>query len=153
LPFTGYTEGLPASGSTVRTSGSYARKHNPWVYFRTVPSGANQPFSRFPHNYSTLPTVAMVVPKQRNGMHNRSIQQGDSWLRQHLGGYVQWALRHTSLLILTWNEDNSSPSNQMATIFVGPMVRAGRYSTVINHYSLLRTVETLYRVGVAIAAR
>jgi acid phosphatase len=60
---------------------------------------------------------------------------------------VQWAQSHNSLLIVTWDEDDSAHSNQIPVIFVGPMVRAGRYSTSINHYSVLRTVETLYGVG------
>ena len=33
--FIGYSEDLPAPGSTVCTSGAYARKHNPWVNFST----------------------------------------------------------------------------------------------------------------------
>jgi acid phosphatase len=147
LQFTGYAEGLPAPGSTVCTSGSYARKHNPWAYFRNVPAGANQPFSAFPHDYSTLPTVAMVVPNQRNDMHNGSIQQADRWLRRQLGGYAQWAQSHNSLLILTWDEDDFGHSNQIPTIFVGSMVQAGQYSESISHYSVLDTVEALYGVG------
>ena len=36
-PSSGYAEGLPAAGSTVCTAGRYARKHSPWVNFRTCP--------------------------------------------------------------------------------------------------------------------
>ena len=68
----------------------------------------------------------MVVPNQANDMHNGSIQQADSWLQQQLGSYVQWAQSHNSLLIVTWDEDNSSHSNQIPVIFVGPMVRPGK---------------------------
>ncbi|HEV8557041.1 MAG TPA: alkaline phosphatase family protein, partial [Actinophytocola sp.] len=31
LTFAGYSEGLPSTGSTVCTSGRYARKHSPWM--------------------------------------------------------------------------------------------------------------------------
>jgi acid phosphatase len=142
--FTGYSEGLPAAGSTGCSSGSYARKHNPWVYFSNVAATANQPFSRFPSNYTALPTVAMVIPNQSNDMHNGSIQQGDSWLRQHIDGYAQWAQSHNSLLIVTWDEDDFSHSNWIPVIFVGPMVRPGQDSTSINHYTVLRTLEAMY---------
>src|SRR5882724_10898767 len=48
LTFTGFSEDLPSAGSTVCTSGAYARKHAPWVNFTNVPAAANQPFSAFP---------------------------------------------------------------------------------------------------------
>src|SRR5206468_167607 len=37
--FKGYSEDLPSIGSTICTSGNYARKHNPWVNFSNVPNG------------------------------------------------------------------------------------------------------------------
>src|SRR5262249_22937204 len=70
LTFGGYSEDLPSVGSTVCTSGSYARKHNPWVNFTDVPSSDNLPFTSFPTNFSTLPTVSIVVPNQQNDMHD-----------------------------------------------------------------------------------
>jgi hypothetical protein len=48
LTFGGYSADLPSIGSTVCTSGAYARKHNPWVNFSNVPSSANMPFTSFP---------------------------------------------------------------------------------------------------------
>ena len=44
--FAGYSEDLPAAGSTVCSAGSYARKHNPWVDFPALPAAVNQPPSR-----------------------------------------------------------------------------------------------------------
>jgi hypothetical protein len=29
-------------------------------------------------------------------------------------------------------------------MFVGPMIRAGRYAERINHYNVLRTIEDIY---------
>src|SRR5689334_19858090 len=43
LTFTGWSEDLPAAGSTVCTAGGYARKHNPWVDFPALPAAVNQP--------------------------------------------------------------------------------------------------------------
>ena len=72
------------------------------------------------------------------------IQAGDRWLQTHLDAYVQWAQQHNSLLIVTWDEDNGKEHNRIATLFVGPMVRAGRYGQRITHYNVLRTIEDLY---------
>src|SRR5579859_3209228 len=150
--FAGYSEDLPSVGSLVLTSGAYARKHNPWADFTDVPSSENQPFSSFPTSYDSLPTVSFVVPNLNNDMHDGTIQQGDSWLQSNLGAYATWAKTHNSLLIVTWDEDDSSQSNQIPTIFYGANVAAGQCSTAINHYSVLRTIEDMYGLPYAGAA-
>ena len=139
LTFGGYSEGLPSVGYTGCTSGAYARKHNPWVNFSNVPSSDNLPLTSFPTDYSTLPTIAIVVPNLNNDMHDGTIQQGDSWLQQHINAYLQWATAHNSLLIVTWDEDDSSAGNHIPTIFVGPMVQPNQYGETISHYNVLRT--------------
>ncbi|PYM18239.1 MAG: hypothetical protein DMD81_06515 [Candidatus Rokuibacteriota bacterium] len=147
LTFGGYSEDLPSVGSTVCTSGAYARKHNPWVNFTNVPSNANMPFTSFPSDPSLLPTVAIVVPNQNNDMHDGTIQQADTWLKQHIDPYLQWAWTHNSLLIVTWDEDDFTSVNRIPTIFVGPMVQPGQYGETINHYNVLRTLEDMYGLG------
>jgi phosphatidylinositol-3-phosphatase len=142
--FTGYAEGLPSAGSTVCTAGNYARKHAPWVNFTDVPASSNQPFTSFPSDYSTLPAVSFVIPNLQDDMHSASIQQGDSWLQNQLGGYAQWAETHNSLLIVTWDEDNDLSGNHIPTIFVGSSVKPGQYSESITHYTVLRTLESMY---------
>ncbi len=142
--FDGYSEDLPSVGYTGCWSSNYARKHNPWVDFSNVPSSVNMPFSSFPTNFSLLPTVSIVIPNLQNDMHDGSIEQADKWLNSNIDDYVKWANTHNSLLVVTWDEDNGSSANQIPTIFVGPMVRAGKYNVQVNHYSLLRTLEAMY---------
>jgi len=148
LSFGGYSESMPSVGFTgcfaPRSTQLYARKHNPWVNFTDVPSSHNQPLTNFPTDFTTLPTLSIVVPNQQDDMHSGSIQQADTWLKSHIDSYVQWAKTHNSLLIVTWDEDDSSSNNQIPTIFVGPMVKAGQYSESINHYNILRTLEAIY---------
>jgi PKD repeat protein len=142
--FTGYSQGLPSVGYTGCGSGAYARKHNPWSDFPAIPASANQPFSAFPSDYSTLPDVSFVVPDLQNDMHDGTIAQGDAWLRQNLDGYVQWAKTHNSLLVLTFDEDDNSAANHISTVFVGQSVVAGQYDETINHYNVLRTLEDAF---------
>lgn len=147
--FAGYSESMPNAGYTgcyypSSSNALYARKHNPWVDFTNVSSSVNQPFTNFPSSYSSLPTISFVIPNQLDDMHSASIQQGDTWLKNHLDGYVRWAKANNSLLIVTWDEDDGSTSNQIPTIFVGPMVKQGQYSENINHYNVLRTLEDMY---------
>ncbi len=145
--FTGYSEGLPAAGSAVCASGEYARKHVPWTNFPDVPAADSQPWTSFPAGqYQRLPTVSFVIPDLCHDMHDCPVPAGDAWLRAHLSGYAAWALTHDSLLIVTWDENDGSPGNQIPTIIAGQPVRPGRYGQPITHYSVLRTLETLYRL-------
>ncbi len=147
LQFTGYSEGMPSVGYTgcTSTAGHYARKHNPWVNFPNVPAASNQPYTSFPSNYAALPAVSVVVPNLIDDMHDGTVSQGDTWLRSNIDAYAQWAKTHNSLLILTFDEDDSSTSaNLVPTIFVGSGVVAGNFSEQINHYNVLATIESMY---------
>lgn len=154
LSFGGYSESMPSVGFTDcfapdPITALYARKHNPWVNFTNVPTNANMPWTSFPTDYSQLPTISFVIPNQQNDMHSGPVSQADSWLKTNLDGYVQWAKTHNSLLIVTWDEDDGSTSNQIPTLFVGPMVKVGQYSETINHYTVLRTLEDMYSLPYA----
>lgn len=154
--FVGYAEGLPRPGYAGCDSGSYARKHAPWADFGGSAAGTSEPFSRFPARFARLPTVSFVVPDLCHDMHDCSIATGDDWARRHLAPYAQWARTHNSLLIITFDEDDGSRNNHVATVVVGPMVRTGNDTQVIDHYNVLRTIEGMYHLrplGLAKRAR
>jgi len=117
------------------------RKHNPWESF---PEGVTveKDFSQFPTDFSTLPNVSFVIPDLNDDMHDGTIADGDAWLQNNIAAYETWAKTHNSLLIVTWDEDDSSGTNQVPTIFVGDGVVHGTYATAANHYSLLRMIAT-----------
>ena len=143
--FAGYAEDLPGTGSPACSQGEYARKHVPWTNFSNVPASVSQPFTRWPAgDFARLPTVSFVIPNLCHDMHDCSVAAGDAWLRAHIGGYADWATSHDSLLILTWDEDDGSPGNQVPTILAGQLVRTGRYAEPITHYSVLATIEAAY---------
>jgi phosphatidylinositol-3-phosphatase len=142
--FTGFSEDLPSVGFKGCSHKSYMLKHNPWVNFTNVPEKENQPFTSFPSDFSKLPTVSFVIPNQMNDMHDGTIQQADTWLKRNMDRYVQWAKRNNSLLIVTWDEDDFKDENLIPTIFVGPMVKNGKYDEFITHYHVLRTLEDMY---------
>src|SRR5579859_2345981 len=155
--FAGYSEGLPATGSTTCTQGNYARKHVPWTDFSNVPASVSKPSAAWPaHNFGSLPAVSFVIPNLCDDMHNCPVATGDAWLKKNLSSYVAWAATHNSLLIVTWDEDDRSGPNLIPTIIVGQHVRPGSYRTQISHYSVLRTIEDLFRLphdGAAASAR
>ena len=145
--FAGYSESLPSTGYTGCTSGEYARKHSPWVNFSNIPTSENVPFSSFPTDYTKLPKVSFVIPNLCDDMHDCSVATGDTWLKNNLGAYATWASTHNSLLLVTFDEDDSASGNQISTVFHGAHVTTGAYSEHITHYSVLRTLETLNGLG------
>jgi phosphatidylinositol-3-phosphatase len=148
--FATYLESIPTTGYMGCVSGNYYRKHNPGANWQgtNVSPDLNRPFIGFHWNYSKLPTVSFVVPNQLNDMHDgepvSAIRRGDDWLKANIDPFIKWAARNNSLLILTWDEDDGSDNNRIPTIFVGPMVKPGTYSTRIDHYDVLRTIVDMY---------
>ena len=140
--FTGYAQAQPQTGFRGCWAGTYARKHVPWTEFTNVPDSEILPFAAL-RSYDSLPTVAFLIPDVNNDMHDGSIAQGDAWLARNLAPLLRWADAHNTLVILTWDEgfDNA---NTIPTVFVGPMVRAGRYGELVDHFRVLRTIEDFY---------
>lgn len=150
--FKAYSEDLPAAGFTGATSARYVRKHAPWVNWQgtgtnAIPAAAHVPFSEFPSDYSSLPTVAFVIPNLINDVHDGTVTQGDSWIKRNLDGYIQWAKTHNSLFIFTFDEDDGSAENRIPTFFVGQHVKKGSYHEHITHETILRTIEDMYSLG------
>lgn len=142
--FAGYSEALPSTGFTGCGAGGYARKHNPWVDFGNLPASVNRTYEAFPTDFSRLPTVSFVIPDLCDDMHDCSVATGDAWLHRHMAAYADWAGRHDSLMVLTWDEDDGSRVNRIPTVLVGQMVRPGIYGQLATHYTLLRTLEDMY---------
>lgn len=145
LSFASFSESLPEVGDMSCTFGAYQRKHNPvsnWQGTR-LPAEVNKRFADFPKDFSKLPTVSFVTPNMNNDMHDGSSATADQWLKNNLAAYVDWAMQHNSLLILTWDEDKHQGEN-ITTIMVGPMVKPGESDQHINHYNVLRTMLDFY---------
>lgn len=160
--FGGYAQTLPYDSfmecyykkSPLNGGALYARKHCPWVNWlgnkeNNMPYTVSHPMSEFPSDFSKLPTVAFVIPDQDHDMHNNGgdtamVKKADDWLKTNLSEYIDWAKDHNSLFILTYDEDNFTPQNEIPTIFLGPMVQQGKYSDSVDHYNVLRTLEGMY---------
>jgi phosphatidylinositol-3-phosphatase len=183
LSFKGYAENLPAIGSDIdvfpEKHSLYARKHVPWISFDDIPNGDTvatssnlrfEDFPRDPAGFSSLPTVAFVIPNLKDDMHDdkpkESVPRGDTWLKTNIDPYYQWAKSNNSLLILTFDENDdqsggmglTDPSivpcnqrqkdqqNRIYTVFAGAHIRPGEYSegNGITHVNILRTLEAMY---------
>ena len=155
LGFASFSESLPAVGDLSCASGAYQRKHNPaanWQEAR-LPPEVNKRFADFPKDFAGLPAVSFVIPDQDHDMHDCSFEAADEWLKKHIDPYVDWAMKHNSLLILTWDEDDGREGNHIVTILAGQMVKAGSSDQRISHYSVLRTLLDFYGLSAFGASR
>ncbi len=145
--FATYSEGLPAAGSRVWSSGAYVRRHNPCASFTNAPDTVNLPFTSFPTNYASLPTVSFVVPNLNDDMHDGTVAQGDAWLQANMSGYASWAQSHNSLLIVTFDEcsgSNPVATTPIATVFAGASLAPMTYTAPANLYSLVLMIDQMY---------
>lgn len=151
--FAGYSEDLPSVGYLGKTYANYARKHNSWSDWQgtgtnQIPATTNLPYTSFPTNYDSLPTVAFVVPNEIDNMHTPSdvtgIKPGDTWFHNNMDGYIQWAKNNNSMLLFTYDESSSPTVQHILVFFIGAHVRSGSYSETIGFNDLLRTIEGMY---------
>jgi phosphatidylinositol-3-phosphatase len=74
------------------------------------------------------------------------VATGDAWLRSWFAKILA-SPNYTdgdTVVFLTWDEDDGSAVNRVATIVVSPSTPAGTVSaTAFDHYSLLKTTEQL----------
>lgn len=147
LTFSGYAEALPRRGFTGCSAGDrndeYARKHAPWTNFADVPPSSNDPLTDLPA-LDRLPTVCFIIPDLENDMHSGSIETADAWLRRHVEPIVAWAVAHNSLVIVAWDESDTTYGNSVPLIIAGAKVKPGRYAERVDHYRILRTIEEFY---------
>lgn len=143
-----YVEGLPRRGFLGRSSGRYAKKHNPFAYFRPIidqPTRLQRiaPIGELSADVraGTLPNFAFVVPDLCHSMHDCSVRAGDSWLRRTVGPLLK--LPQTAIFI-TFDEGGTSVDGggHVTTLAVGTAVRRqAAFRGITNHYGLLRTIE------------
>jgi hypothetical protein len=143
-----YLEGLPAPGYLGATSGRYAKKHNPFAYFRNIAADPSRrarlvPLSQLGADVraKALPSLSLVVPDLCHSMHDCSVSTGDAWLRGQVGRFLQ--LPKTVVFVL-FDEGTSTfgGGGHTAALALGKTVRPhSRFTGVTNHYGVLRTIE------------
>jgi hypothetical protein len=170
LTWRGYEESMP-SNCDKSSSGSYAPKHNPAVYYTGLAStcsGDDIPLGTTSSgafatalSKNTLPRFAFITPNLCNDMHDCSITTGDNWLKAWVPKIVASSAYQSgnTALFITWDEGSGGTSGEscvtntsdqschVATIVISPYTKKGtKSSTSFSHYSLLRTTEQMLGV-------
>ena len=146
-----YAEDLPSPGYTGAFSRDYAKKHNPFLYFRAVADSRVRrdkvvPFTQLAEDLATgrLPDFSLVVPNLCNDMHDCSVATGDAWLKAHIAPLVSARELRGGVVFVVFDEgetDTEGGGNVYA-LALGQTVRPhSAFTQATNHYGLLRTIE------------
>lgn len=143
-----YAEGLPSPGFLGGFSGRYAKKHDPFAYFRDIANAPKRrarivPLTQLNRDLAAgmLPDFSLVIPDLCHSMHDCSVGVGDAWLRRTMTPLLR--LSNTAVFVL-FDEGSSSErgGGHTAALVVGSAVRRGaRFAGVTGHYGALRTIE------------
>jgi acid phosphatase len=146
-----YAEGLPGAGFTGASAGEYAKKHDPFLYFRSVLSRRAWrrrvvPFPQLARDVSArrLPAFALVVPNLCNDMHDCPVATGDAWLRREIVPLLSSRALAGGVVFVVFDEGTTDTGGggNVGALALGPLVRPGaRFDWPTNHYGLLRTIE------------
>jgi hypothetical protein len=152
-----YMEELPHPCFTGAGAGGYAKKHDPFVYYRALVGNRAAcqkvvPLSALYRDEAShsLPTFIWITPDLCHDMHDCDLRTGDRFLAGLLPPLLR-SLGPNGLVFITWDEGSSdngccrlAGGGHIATIAAGPGAgRGARLSTPVDHYSLLQAIEDL----------
>ncbi len=158
LTWKAYAEDYPGNCFLGMTSGKYARKHVPFLSFKSVQNSASEcakvvNANEFAKDLSNqkLPNLSYYVPNLNHDGHDTNITVADQWLSQTFGDKIADPnFMKDTLIVITFDESELffSSSNQIYTVFVGANVTPGATVTSpTSHYSILKTIEDNFALG------
>jgi len=159
-----YMEDMPTACFMGASSGNYAMKHDPFMYYNDIRNNPARctahvvPFTQFGADMSSgqVPNFVWITPNMCNDTHDCGVSTGDAWLRNVVPTITgSPAFRNGGVLFITWDEGSSNAGccgdawgGHVATLVISSLAISGyRSATAENHYSLLRTIEDGLRLG------
>jgi phosphatidylinositol-3-phosphatase len=151
-----YAEDLPSPGFTGAFAGRYAKKHDPFLYFRDIAGSPARrdrvvPLTQLPRDLAAgrLPDFSLVVPNLCDDMHDCSVATGDAWLRAHVVPLLRSPQLTGGVVFVVFDEGTSDAGGggHVEALALGPAVRPHSVlARPTNHYGLLRTIEDAWHL-------
>jgi hypothetical protein len=167
-----------------RRGDQYATRHNPFVYFEGITSSPDcrrrvvdfRALAYDLRSYAATPNLSYITPNLCSDGHDSPCVDGrpgglvtaDAWLRQHVPAILRSpAFQRDGVLVITFDEaegraagppgrPGGTPGGRVGALVLSPFVTGGTIShRFYNHYSLLATIEDIFRLprlGIARAA-
>ena len=161
-----YQESISGTSCPLSTSGLYAPKHNPMVFFSDVTEGfsassANciahvRPFTELAGDLSggTTARYNFITPNLCDDMHGGTgctgtdlVGRGDAWLAKVVPQIMaSAAYKDGGAIFVTWDESTGGDF-PIGMIVLSPNAKAGHASSIpYTHSSTLRTVQEIFGV-------
>ena len=172
ISWTSYQEGMKAGTCPVTSTGNYAAKHDPFVFFDDVvgdpPSKLNaycishhKPFSQFLGDLKAghVARYNFITPNLTNDMHDGTPAKADNWLKANIdpiinpaSAYHNAAIYAHAAVIVVWDEGDSG-DGPIGLIIASPFAKVGFKDTssptdyYYTHSSLVRTLQKIFAVS------
>jgi hypothetical protein len=152
-------ESMP-SPCALSDAGRYAVRHNPAVYYTGLRGACRADDVPLTGTPNLAARFTFITPNLCHDTHDCDVATGDAWLKGFLPKLLatpQYRAGRTAVFV-TWDEDDHSSANHVATFVLAPSVKPGtKAGAAFDHYSLLRTTEQMLGLkrflGHAAAAR
>jgi hypothetical protein len=151
-----YMGGMPSACFKGASSGQYAKKHDPFMYYDRVADNPARCAKVVPDSVlasdvrdGRLPSFAFLSPGLCDDTHDCPQDQGDKYLSRTVPAILA-ELGPRGYLVLTWDEGASNKGccgglasgGQIATVIAGAGVKRGAsLPGPYTHYSTLRLIE------------
>lgn len=163
IPWRSYQESM-GTPCNLDTAGTYAPKHDPFLYFsniQTAPNGLcdarNVDYTEFPADLAAGTYKYMwLTPNLVNDGHNptndpvKGLKQSDAWLSKEVPKILASdAYKNGGVIFITWDEAegrDGHDKDQVPMIVVSPKLKSAgmQVATKLTHASYLATIEELY---------
>lgn len=122
----------------------YLVRHDPSAYYADL---SHKSVDLTKIDVNNLPAFSFVTPDRYDDMHDGTVAQGDTWLKNWLPTLLAGTDYKSgdTLIVVTWDEGNST-DNHVATILINPAISAVKSATAYTHYSILKLTEDLLGV-------
>jgi hypothetical protein len=158
-----YAEDITGNDCPISSTGMYATKHVPFVFFTDVvgspPSSTNagckqniRPYTELAGDLTNGKTAQynFLTPNLCNDMHDTctgdSIKQGDDWLSQQIPVIMgSNAYKNGGAIFVTWDESEGG-ENPIGMIVLSPLAKGKSYqgTKMYYHSSMVRSVQEIF---------
>jgi len=137
-------------------SGTYYRKHNPFMTFNNIRKNITRcnmivPATQLDKDIAagTLPSFMYYTPDINNDAHDTDLDYAGKFLQGWLNKYMSIPkFVQNTLLLITFDEDEFLEGNHIYSVLLGPYVtRNSTESSAYTHYSLTATIERNLGLG------
>lgn len=139
-----YADAMPGPCAR-RDDGTYAVRHNPWVYFpegRAACEAYDVPVSELGGDAAAgaLPNIGLLVPSLVHDAHDASLEEADSWIAERIETLTSgpdWDSGRLAIVV-TADEDDRHAGNRVLTVVGARYLQPTVVESPLDHYSLAR---------------